>query len=416
MVEDRGLKLRAVDARAIVQNGRPGVLLRDPLQLSDKTLVIPQPLHMVLALCDGTRADAGALSASLAIRHGVRVAPRTIEGLLRALDEAYLLDNAAYAEARERALAAYRSAPFRPPASAGQSYPEDAGDLKRLLDGYLDEVRAEPSPSTGAEWRGLVSPHIDYARGGTVYAQVWQRAAEAARVAEVAVILGTDHFDEGMPLTLTRQHYATPYGVLPTAGEAVDALAGVLGEDTAFAGELHHRSEHAIELAAVWLHHVRHGQACEVVPILCGSFQRFLGGDVEAANGMARDPARDPAIAAVVEGVRELAARRRVLVVAAADLGHVGPAFGVGPIDLVGRARLQAADEALIERMCAGDAAGFLGEIRNVGDRNNVCGVPPIYLALRALEPAEGERAGYERCPADGQGTSWVSVCGVVWR
>jgi len=83
---------------------------------------------------------------------------------------------------------------------------------------------------------------------------------------------------------------------------------------------------------------------------------------------------------------------------------------------MVGRARLQAADEALIDRMRAGDAEGFLAEGQRVEDRNNVCGVPAIYLALRLLQPAQGELVAYDRCPADGYGTSLVSVCGLVFR
>ncbi|MBC7238071.1 MAG: MEMO1 family protein, partial [Chloroflexi bacterium] len=103
-------------------------------------------------------------------------------------------------------------------------------------------------------------------------------------------------------------------------------------------------------------------------------------------------------------------------VVAAADLSHVGPAFGGQPLDLVGRALVRAADGRLIERMCAGDAAGFLSEITQVGDRYNVCGLPPIYLALRILGEVSGEAVAYELAPADHAGTSVVSICGLLWH
>ena len=54
--------------------------------------------------------------------------------------------------------------------------------------------------------------------------------------------------------------------------------------------------------------------------------------------------------------------------------------------------------------------------VERVQDRNNVCGVPPIYLALRMLGQVQGEQVAYDRCPADEDGTSLVSVCGVVWK
>jgi AmmeMemoRadiSam system protein B len=421
-------KLRALEVRPVARNGRRGFLLGDPLQLCENTVIIPQPLQLVLSLCDGTRENASALSASVAVRHGIRIPPATIDQLLAALNRAYLLDNDSYVQAQERALAEYRAAPHRPMTGAGQTYLADAEKLGRLLDRYLDQAQDDPqraavyrgeageaSPSVSTSpIRGLISPHIDYVRGGPVYARVWWQAREAARQAGLALILGTDHAAGSHPtggagtMTLTRQHYATPYGVLPTAIDVVDRLADALGKEVAFAEELHHRTEHSIELAAVWLHHVRGGKPCDTVPVLCGSFRDCIEGGMDAAQ--------DPVLRRLVDAFQQCTQGRRVLVIAAADLAHVGPAFGGRPLDMVGRARLQAADNALIDHVCAGDAEGFLSQIRSAGDRNNVCGVPPIYLALRLLQPTQGELTSYDRCPADRQGTSLVSICGVVFR
>jgi AmmeMemoRadiSam system protein B len=404
-METRLPKLRAVDVRPVVQNGRVSLLLRDPLQLTDRAVVISQQLAPLLALCDGTR-DSSAIRAALGIRFGLRAGPDVLEQLLGAFDEALLLENDRSARAREDVLAEYRQAPFRSPVLAGQSYPADADELRRLLDDYLDAVDdVRPGPD---DVRGLVSPHIDYARGGPVYARVWKRAQEAVKAADLAVLLGTDHFGEDGGLALTHQHYSTPFGVLPTARGVVDALAGALGAETAFAGELYHRGEHSIELAAVWLHHVRGGQPCELVPILCGSFGHFVRGEAELEHA--------PAVGALVDALRRTADGRRVLVVASGDLSHVGPAFGGPPQDWVGRARLQKADDVLIERMRAGDARGFFEAIKREEDRHNVCGLPPIYLALRVLSPVRGEQVAYDRCPADERGASLVSICGILFR
>jgi len=257
---------------------------------------------------------------------------------------------------------------------------------------------------------GLISPHIDYQRGGPVYAGVWERAAGAVQAADLVIIFGTDHAGSPGRLTLTRQNYATPYGVLPTDTGVVDAIADAIGEEDAFDEEIHHRGEHSIELAAVWLHHMRDGRPCQVVPILCGSFQHFVQGGA--------DPAGDPTLNAALDVLRSATADRRTLVVAAADLAHVGPAFNdLSPIDHIRHAQLQVADEILIDTVIDVDAGAFFNTIAAEGDRRNICGLPPIYLTLRLLEgDARGELTGYERCPADGQRTSFVSVCGVVFR
>ena len=407
MTESGLPRLRPLDARPFVQQGRSAILLRDPLQLSDKTVVCPQQLAPLLALCDGTR-DSGALMAALAVRYGLRVRPNLVDQFLAAMDEAFLLDNDRSAQQKERALEAYREGSYRPPIGARTSYPARADELARSLEGYLDAAQAPDGIDDWGETRGLVSPHIDYQRGGLVYGRVWKGAAEAIRAAEMVVILGTDHFGQEGAVTLTRQHYATPFGVLPTATQVVDDLAQKMGKERAFADELHHRSEHAIELAAVWLHHVREGKPCTLVPILVGSFARFVRGEAK--------PQEDLALQALVRTLGQLVRERGAMIVAAGDLSHVGPAFGGHAVDMLGRARLQNADDACIERMCAGDAEGFFAAIQGQGDRTNVCGLPPIYLALRALSPVQGKCLAYERCPADQNGTSFVSVCGVLLK
>ena len=77
----------------------------------------------------------------------------------------------------------------------------------------------------------------------------------------------------------------------------------------------------------------------------------------------------------------------------------------------------RAADEILIETLIDADADAFFRRIAAEGDRRNICGLPPIYLTLRLLSGnARGELTGYDRCPADGQHTSFVSVCGMVFH
>ncbi|MFQ5854943.1 MAG: AmmeMemoRadiSam system protein B [Anaerolineae bacterium] len=398
-------RLRPVEPHVINYNGRPAIMLRDPLQLSDRVVVVPQLLAPLLMLCDGTR-DVAGLRAGLAVRSGIVMSPDNVANLIDQLDQALLLENERFAQARATVLDGYRSAPYRPPALAGAGYPAEPDDLSEYLQDFVDGLSYDDQVQPHG--RGIVSPHVDYRRGGPVYAHVWSAAAGIARDANLAVIFGTDHNGGLGTLTLTRQSYATPFGVLPTATDVVDAVVEAIGIEAAFDEELHHRHEHSIELAAVWLHHVREGQPVEVVPVLCGSFTHFVVG--------LGTPGEDPVFAAAIEALQQATAGREVLVIAAGDLAHVGPAFGdPQPLDWVERARIQAADDQLIDAMCDGDAEGFFELIRAEGDRRRICGLPPIYLALRYLNGTQGTRAGYDRCPADPHNGSIVSVCGVVW-
>ena len=382
------------------------ILLRDPLHLSDASLGIPPPLGPLLALMDGTR-DEGALEAALMLRAGVRLAPGLLSQLLADLDEAYLLDNERFAGARAEALREYRDAPYRPVTLDGASFAGDPEGAAAQLQAYVDALPPKSASGQDKVIRGVVSPHIDFQRGGPVYAEVWRAAARAAREAELVILFGTDHQGSEGTVTLTRQSYATPWGVLPTDGPLVGALAGVLGEEAAFAEELHHRGEHSIELAAVWLHFVRDGLPVPLVPVLLGSFADFVAGEA--------DPGEHEPFAAALEVLRGAMASQRTLVVAAADLAHMGPAFGdPRGLDFVAQAQLRNADERLLQAVYAGDAEGFFQQLRAEGDRRHVCGLPPIYLTLRLLGETRGQPAGYALCPADPQGMSFVSIAGVI--
>jgi len=345
------------------------------------------------------------LRASLAVRGGVYLTPREVEQIIRRLDDALLLDNERFAQARQQALEEYRSAPCRRPALAGLSYPALPNALRHYFQQLVQRVpHGKPDDSAV---RAVISPHIDYHRGGPVYAQTWAQAAPSIREAELAVIFGTDHNGSLGQITLTRQHYATPFGTLPTELTVVDALADALGAEAVFMEELHHRTEHSIELAVNWLHYFLDGRDIPIVPILCGSLEHHV------QNGT--DPSADATMMTLIEALREVTAGRRVLWVAAADLAHVGPAFGDPmPLDLVTRAQLQAADERLLKAIEAGDPQGFFEAVQAERDRWRVCGLTPIYLTLQMVTPASGRIVAYERCAADAENGSVVTIAGAL--
>ncbi|MDQ3702641.1 MAG: AmmeMemoRadiSam system protein B, partial [Chloroflexota bacterium] len=274
---------------------------------------------------------------------------------------------------------------------------------------------------------GVLSPHIDFARGGSLYAGTWTAALPAVASAEVVVIFGTDHAGSAGRLTPTRQHYSTPWGPLPTDLNAVDAVAAALGEADAFDEELHHRREHSIELAAVWLHWALRcsGRSAAtmpaMIPILCGSFYPYVQRGADGARGSPL-PEAQTHLAAALTALQRAIGKRRALVVSAADLAHVGPAFGDRtPLDDDAKRRLARGDDRVLEGALSGSADAFLDALRVAEDRTRVCGLPPTYWALRLLQhltanPVFGRLVGYRQCPADSTFGSVVSIAGVLWE
>ncbi len=380
-------------------------LLRDPWQLSDRQLIFPQALAQMLHLCDGTRTPE-AIQRELSRQLGHDVPFTAIEEALSELDRSFLLRNERFESERVRHLQAYRAQACRPPALAGLGYPVEPIELTALFQDYVNGT----GPDESGSWRGIVSPHIDYQRGGPVYGQVWHAAAASVLQADLVLIFGTDHNGRVGSLTLTSQPYATPYGVLPTEPDLIAQLAAAIGEEAAFLEELNHRHEHSVELSAVWLHHVfqQAGRPpCPMIPILVGSFYHFVTSGAH--------PQDDPTYNRFLNALRRVTAGRRVLAVGSVDLAHVGPAFGdTFNMDAQRRARLRQEDERLMAAIVHGNAAEFYRQIAQIDDRNRICGFAPLYLMLRYLESNAGVQVAYAQCPADQADTSLVSICGLL--
>ncbi len=450
-------KLRAIHMQPAAHQGQHGLLLTDPLGLSERRLFVPVALAPLLPLIDGSR-DLGTLRTGFELRTGIPIRPSVLQSLISELDASRLLDNEQFAQAVKAATEEYRQARSRPPIMAGRSCPGDPQELAALLQEHLDAARLKrvqgeipagglvvdspqdegvsptsdslptrvgdrglkssqetlsgrvaDQPSWAADIKGIISPHIDFPRGGPIYGNVWATAAPSVEEAELIVILGTDHNGGEGEITLTRQDYETPWGIVPTDQEVVDKIAALVGEDAVFGGELRHRGEHSVEAALIWAHYLTREKPCRVVPILCGSFESFIHQNIS--------PSTSGAISATIEVLRNTASTRRTIIVAAADLAHVGPAFGdLLPLDMAARASLEAQDRRLIEVLGKADTGAFLEEIRRDGDQRRVCGIPPIYIMLALLARMEGTTTGYAQCPASEDGTSIVTVCGMVYH
>ena len=380
--------------------------LRDHLSLSELTVMIPEVAAPIVTLLDGTR-SLPEIRSALALRFGLTVTDQELASMIGQLDQALLIGNGQYRRARRRAVAEYRDADHRAPSHIGAVYPASPKALEDAIRGWCSNVhsnRFQDRPRGSLV--GMLCPHIDYNRGHATYAELWSHAEADLSEIETVVILGTDHYGGLGRITPTVQSYSTPYGTLETDTEVVDRLADAIGPE-AFEEELHHRTEHSIELATVWTHHFMREQEVKLVPILCGSFHEYTNSE--------EDPDDTSHISAALEVLQEVARDRRTLVIAAGDLAHVGPAFGdPSALDEVAKAAIKSEDSESISAICGGDAERFLEISRSESDRRKICGLPPIYMMLKLLEGASGIHMGYDQCPADAANGSIVSIAGAL--
>ncbi|HRO25118.1 MAG TPA: AmmeMemoRadiSam system protein B, partial [Promineifilum sp.] len=85
-------QLRVLDFQPVFHRGERMWLLRDPWQLSDRQLIVPQAIAQMLLLCDGTR-TAAELRAEIAEELGIDIPFEVVRDALSQLDQVYLLHN-----------------------------------------------------------------------------------------------------------------------------------------------------------------------------------------------------------------------------------------------------------------------------------------------------------------------------------
>ena len=377
--EDRP-QLIVLDPQPVaLQDGTQAVALRDLLGVHSEPLVVGVEAYRALALFNGrhslAQVERALASSGSAAAPGPPVTLAQLEELAAELARAGWLEGQQYQALHAQALARYRRAPVRAPACAGKSYPAGRAELRRML-GRCFEHRDGPGPARAAPQRGwtrlLVAPHIDFGRGGPGYAHAY-RALQLRDGADLYVVFGTAHASPASLFTLTRQDYDTPLGRLSTDREVVEALVEELGEEELLADELVHESEHSCEFQMVWLRHLFPEERLQVLPVLCSTISHLA------------DPRR--VVNRFLTALQRVVAGRRVCWIAAADLAHVGPRYGDRAPPTAGElARFAQADRRTLRFLEAGDAAGFHADAVRDDARRRLCGVAPIYAAMRASE------------------------------
>ncbi|MBI1848641.1 MAG: AmmeMemoRadiSam system protein B [Candidatus Rokubacteria bacterium] len=399
-------RLRAIEAFPVEQDGAQMVALRDPAGYTASMLLLPMPVVEIVALCDGAHSLED-IQAEIMRRHGELVEGAQIERLIATLDEHGFMDSPGFARRRAAHDRTFRDAPTRPAAHAGGAYADDPSALRAAMDACFQPPGGPGAPRAGAPSgspvRGLIAPHIDFHRGGPAYAWAYRDLAEAPD-ADVFVIFGTCHAGMADPFALTRKDYETPLGAVPVDRDLIDAVAARAGQDC-FASELAHRSEHSIEFQAVFLRYLYRAREITILPVLASfAHEAMLGG---------RRPEDDPRVPRFLDAVAEglAASGRRAVVIAGADLAHVGPRFGdPAPISEPEMERVEREDRAMLASITGGDARAFFDAVAADNDRRRICGFSPIYALLRTLSGARGDLRIYGQWPDPQAVVTYASV------
>jgi MEMO1 family protein len=377
------------------------LVLRDTQGVTEASAVLPPALVPIVSRFTGDRTCAEiAVAASQEL--GVEVPVDVVARLASELERGLFLQGPTFRAARARVEREFADASVRPATHAGGAYYGDRAKLRE----YIEEAclakaagRGARRAEDGGTMVALVAPHIDPWRGAVAYGHAYGALAAALpRETDTFVLFGTSHAPMRAPFALCRKAFDTPLGVVEADVDAIDALAeGAEGFDP-YSDQFNHKREHSLEFQVVFLKHLLGERPMRIVPVLAGLGMHQSRGE---------DPAVDAAVVRFVDGVRALVEARpgRVVVVAGADLAHVGPRFGDQRPNAEQRAQLERADRASIELATSRDAGGFWADVARDLEHRRVCGLAPIWSLLKSLpRGAKGQTLHYEQT-IDGDGS-----------
>jgi AmmeMemoRadiSam system protein B len=397
-------KLRPIESVFISDptHGR-ALLLRDTEGIAPGAVVIPGPLAPVVSCFNGARSIAQiATDASRAA--GRYIDESLVAALAAELDTACMLDTPWFQQRRREIIGSFAAAAVRPAAHAGGAYHADPAKLCRYID---DECLARaPARRARGMLVGLCAPHMDLWRAAVGYGHAYRALREALDPqADTFILLGTSHAAMRRPFSVCDKVFATPLGMLDPDHDAIRELAAASHFDV-HDDEYLHKNEHSLEFQVVFLRHLLGERPATIVPILCG---------IGDAHVRGRDPSQDANAESFIGALRGLVERRegRVMIIAGADLAHIGPRFGDHrPLDACGKEFLAQRDRQSIDLALARDARGFFAHVVEDFGTRRVCGIGPIYTMLRALPESRGEQLHYAQCvdPEEGSIVSHASL------
>ncbi|HPB80497.1 MAG TPA: AmmeMemoRadiSam system protein B [Spirochaetota bacterium] len=286
----------------------------------------------------------------------------------------------------------------RYPVLAGTWYPAEAGALRAVVNGLLDEIKASAPAEKPLV---LILPHAGYSWSGKVAAAGYNSLR--GTMPDLVVILAPSHHSAFSGCSvLPVDWYETPLGRVRVAKDAVLSLLKKSG----FIRHPHaHQQEHAIEIQLPFLQ-CMYGDRMEkdipIIPVLVGD---ITDGDAEKAAHH---------ISAAAAGYRS------PLFIVSSDFTHYGARFGYIPFTASDsntvQLKLKSLDGGAIACILRGDRKGFSAYIEKTGI--TMCGRNAVRIAMSLpLRDFSSSLLAYDTsCHISGDCSNSVSYAAIAIR
>ncbi len=311
----------------------------------------------------------------------------TLTQMIQHLEEALLLEGDTFRNHLRKLEVQYRENPIRPmPSAKTMGITPDSG-------AWLDQMLADAkTPVLSRKVVGLVAPHLDYSRGAPCYGLAYNTIKDRKTPNRV-IILGTNHFGMSTSIVATAKDFETPLGVSRCDTEFLKTLESDLdGPNCLRANELDHAREHSIELQVVWLQHLFGADSFKIVTALCP--------DISGPNGTRPCDGEGVDLARFAESLRKHIETdgEDTLIVAGADLSHIGIEFGdEHPVDETYLKEVEKQDREVLAALEACDPDRFRLCVGENDNPTRICSTGCVYTLATALPQATPNVLGYHQ-------------------
>lgn len=393
-------RLIAVDAFPVEEEGKKMYCIRDPQNSDTNPLIVSELALYIMTFFDGSN-TVDSIITLIKDKYGREIAKSEFNSLLQMLDDALLLENEKYINHHKEVESRFCSSETREAYLSNLSYPGSKDKLNALLDDfYIKAEKKIPSQKSTGLLRGIISPHIDFTRGGTSYALAYRELLNGNN-ADTYLIFGTTHYAQNdNPFIVTRKAFSTPLGTVGTNTQFIDKLEKNC-EWNIYEGEIFHRTEHSIEFQVVFLQHMlANKKDFTIVPVLCNSFHKFV---TEGSS-----PYDDDRISTFLSELKKIVESfgDSVCIVAGVDLAHVGPKFGdKEQVDEKTLSLIREKDAISMEFTEKIDAEGFYRSVEEEKDWRKICGLSSIYSMLKVTDATYGTVLDYDNALEEDTGS-----------
>jgi hypothetical protein len=385
-------RLRRVQITPFSHEGDDFYLFHDPKSIAPDAQ-LPRAWGPLLALFDGTN-DIDSILEQIEGGDDERLRPM-IEKLVADLDEMFYLDSPTFRAREAEIEGEFLNSPTRPAAFAGQSYPGNPAQLRAFLTQKLleGETRLPPRAYDPQTVRGIVTPHIDFGRGGHTeaasYAPLRENVTQTGRPFDTLVVFGIAHQGVEYPFCATAKGFETPFGTMNCDLEFLRDLEQIIGPRLTDE-QLSHKNEHSIEFAAVFSQMFDELKPSKIVPILCGGFW-------EALRTKKSPEEAEPEVRDFIAALRQVTQKhesqgKKIGFIASVDGAHVGTQFGdQKPITPQRLKQIESEDRVWCQAIEAGDRAALHVHFAKNGNANNVDAHPALYTLMAAFPELKGQ-------------------------